>query len=690
MSHIFFQQPIYEEWIKTAETSLKGKPFDTLKYHTYEGFTIDPLYTPDKTASETYAPSLPGWFPFIRGTQKTIKRHGWDICQRHTYPECKEANAKILQDVRHDVTTILLRFDEAVRRGYGLGQTPKEQIAQDGIMIYDLDDLAQVLRDVPVSIRVALDGGAHFLEAACLLMAFWQEYHPDRNTLCASLNADPLGALIQYGWLPVSLSTALENLADLAKYTAQTYPNVIAITVDTSVYHNAGADEALDLACSMSTALLYIQTLCQAGMSIDEACRQIAFTYSIGCDQFLSLAKLRAARHLWARITQACNVQEESAKALRMTVKTADNVLTKHAPWTNVLRNTLTCFVAATSGADTILLQHFDTLLGPSNELAQRLTRNIHHVLREESGLAWLLDPSGGAWYVENLTHTIAQTAWKHFQSIQAQGGLISVLKNHTLFQSIAQTYQQKRKDITTRKQQITNVSVFPHIYDPLLKRPLPEVGDLIQQKQKKHTQKSPVSLDTTPLNQGQRTPQIISCFRQATPIGHITYPSTEPPITIKPLPQYRLSQPYEILRDASDLAFQKNGVRLCIFVAQLGPVAQYSERVSFTKMFFEIGGIEPLAADSFEDVQVCVDAFRKAQTPLAVLCSSDHLYQNLVEQFAPPLKAAGCTSLFLAGYPKEKRQTYQELGIDHFIFLGCDVFDILYKTLCHCEVIKT
>ena len=210
-----------------------------------------------------------------------------------------------------------------------------------------------------------------------------------------------------------------------------------AVRVDTSPYHDAGCTESQDLAVSMATAVAYLKAMTAAGMPIDDACRQILFTYSVPCDQFLAICKLRAARKMWARIAEACGASEP-ARAMRLHAVTARRMMSKRDPWVNMLRTTVACFAAAVGGADAITVRPFASALGLADELGRRIARNTHVILAEESNLAKVIDPAGGSWYVESRTDELAKVAWAEFQAIEKAGGIVAVLQDGSLAKKIA------------------------------------------------------------------------------------------------------------------------------------------------------------------------------------------------------------------------------------------------------------
>src|SRR5262249_37771197 len=232
-----------------------------------------------------------------------------------------------------------------------------------------------------------------------------------------AFNADPLAVLARDGQLPMSPATTLAQMANLAAWTAKHYPNVTAVRVGTAPYHHAGATAAQDLAFGMATAVEYLRAMTQAGLSVDVAAGQILFSISLGTHHFLALAKLRAARRLWARVVQACG-GSPAAGAMCIHARVSKRVLTLRDPYVNLLRNTAACYAAALGGADAITSVPFDAVAGPPDSFSRRIARNTSLILQEEAHLHRVIDPAGGSSYLEWLTNQVAKHAWHIFQEI--------------------------------------------------------------------------------------------------------------------------------------------------------------------------------------------------------------------------------------------------------------------------------
>ncbi|WP_068114390.1 methylmalonyl-CoA mutase family protein [Tropicimonas marinistellae] len=677
-----FPVPSREEWVAEVERVLKGAPFDKkMSTRTYEGVTLRPIYTQEDWAPQGDPSGFPGTMPLTRAGHASGNRTGnWDVRQRFTFPDAAKCNDIILNDLTRGVTSVHIVLDAASRAGLDPDHAAAEAlVGVEGISVATLDDLDRLLTGVlPELLTISLDAGPQFVAAAGLLDALWRRRGVGPEAARGAFNADPLGVLAGTGSLPVTPEVALEQMADLAVYTSKAWPLATSVAVDTSPYHEAGANESQDLAISMSTALTYLKAMADAGLSIDDAARQILFTYPVTCDQFLGIAKLRAARKLWARVTEACGVSED-ARAMRLDAVSARRMFTKRDPWVNMLRTTVSCFASAIGGADSITVWPFDAAIGHSDELGRRIARNTQVILAEESNLAKVIDPGGGSWYVEARTDELAEAAWAEFQAIEAAGGILTGIKDGSIAEKIAASWAEREKALAKRKDPITGVSEFPNVLEESVEGELPDLPAIR-------------SAAAARVAAGRKGAELVSAVEDAesaaaaaaagATIGQIAGALAGEATEITPLPSHRLAERFEELRDAADTYKDKTGARPTIFLANLAAVAKHTARATFAKNFFEVAGIEAIGNTGFMDAESCADGFKESGSRIAILCSADPVYEEMAEGVARALKAAGCDYIFLAGAPGEKKEAYQAAGIDDFIFMGADVLSMTRATL--------
>ncbi|MCB9960346.1 MAG: methylmalonyl-CoA mutase small subunit [Rhodospirillaceae bacterium] len=677
----------YEDWVAEVEKVLKGAPFDKKMLHrTYDGITVQPIYTRDDWPADGDPSGFPGAAPFTRArTADGVVQAGWDIRQEAVHPDPAVANKMILTDLAKGTTSVLLRLDQAARAGVSPAAADGSDLAGvDGVMVTGLADLERALADVDLTIApLDLEAGEQALPAAALYFALLSKRGVAAKACQAMLGADPIGALAGSGKLATNVETALKRMADLANYVAETAPGSRAVTVDTAAYHTAGASEAEDLAVAMATGVAYLRALTASGMSVDDAAGQIAFRFSVDCDFFETIAKLRAARRMWSRITAASGASE-AAQAMWAAARTAERMMSRVDPWVNILRTSVAAFAAALGGADAITVEPYDAALGLPDGTSLRIARNIQHLLHEESSLNKVIDPSGGSWYVESLTDQLADVAWHEFQAIEACGGIVVALRTGHIAKAIDHTWDQRKKNLARRKDPLTGVSEFPNITEKVPAHAAPDLAALrtAASRGADAVVLSGLGDAAAVAGDGALTAALVKAAGAGATIAQMAGALAGTPDTVTPLPARRFAALFERLRDASLAHAAAGNPAPKIFEANIGSIAHHTGRATFAKNFFEVAGIEAVNTGGFSDAGACVAAFKDSGCRIAVLCSSDKLYGEHAVPFAQALKAAGCEFLFLAGAPGDQRDVYTAAGVDDFIFLGGNVLDTLEQTL--------
>jgi methylmalonyl-CoA mutase len=676
----------YEEWRALAEADLEGAPFESkLVTHTYEGIDLQPVYSRADWPGEKDPDGFPGLAPFVRGSQPLgAVQSGWDLRQEHAHPDPAVTNLAILDDLQGGVTSLLLRLDVAARGGLDADDPTAADLAgRDGLMAYSADDLDATLADVHLDlVGITLEAGAAFLPAAAALAALWRRRGITPEQARGAFNADPLAVLTRDGQLPVPPAEALALMADLAAWTAANYPHVTAVRVGSAPYHHAGATAAQDVAFGMATAVEYLRAMTAAGLDVDTAARQILFSISLGTHHFLAIAKLRAARRLWARVVEACGGRPAP---MRIHSRVSKRVLTLRDPHVNLLRNTVACFAAGLGGAEAITSVPFDAAAGLPDNLSRRIARNTVLVLQEEAHLNRVIDPPGGSWYLGWLTDQVATKAWDVFQEVERGGGMLGAIRDGWVARQIDSAFAPRAKNLARRKEGITGVSEFPNVAEPPVVRPSPDrltlraaaASRLASTRRHGPALAALKSARERMAVAVEAAGQGASIGQMARALGFHAEPAVIPPLTPHPF-----AEPFEELRAASDAWQAANGKRPRVFLANMGPVAHHGARATYSKNFFEAGGFEVAGNDGFRDADAAARAFAASGATVAVICSSDKLYPDVVPQVAPRLKAAGARSVVLAGNPGANEPAWRAAGVDRFIFVKCDVLATLRQML--------
>jgi methylmalonyl-CoA mutase len=424
-----------------------GPVEDLLASATYDGFAIQPLYTADDTAPDGGFPGLP---PFTRGNRaEGAVAAGWDVRQRHAHPDVDTTRRAVLADLEHGVTSLWLVAGPA------------------GVPV---DALPDVLADVHTDLApVTLDAGADFAAAADVLLAVHDDKGVQAGEVRGNLGADPLGHRARTG-----IPADLDGAAALAVRVAGRYENLRSVVADALPYHEAGSSDGQELGAALATAVAYLRALTGAGLTVEQAARQLEFRFAATADQFGTIAKLRAARRLWARVAQVCGAP---GVAVPQHAVTSSTMTTRRDPWNNMLRTTLACFSAGVGGADAVTVQPFDAAIGLPDAFARRIARNTQAILIEESKVAGVIDPAGGSWYVERHTDELANAGWAVFQEIEKAGGIAAALDSGLVEERIAATRAARTARLDAGEEAITGVTVFPDKDEkPLTRRAEPAV----------------------------------------------------------------------------------------------------------------------------------------------------------------------------------------------------------------------
>jgi methylmalonyl-CoA mutase len=593
-----------EQWRKLVEDVLKGAPFESrLVTKTYDALAIEPLYGRRDTAQPiaSRAPAA-----------------SWSIMQRLDHPDAAAANAEALHDLENGANGLSVVFAGAVSAyRYGLPAT-EQAIARalDGIHF-------------DAGIALDLDSGPQAQDVGRLLAALVRR----RGVAPAATNVrfgfDPVGVAAIGNGNPVPRSDRVASFnAAISVLAAQGFRGPFA-AADGRVIHNAGGSEAQELAYVLAVALEYLRALEAGGITLDAARSMIYFRLAADADQFLTIAKFRALRMLWARVEEAC---ELTPLPPLVAGEIAWRMMTRRDPYVNMLRATIAVVAAGFGGANAITVLPFTLALGLPDRFARRIARNTQLILLEESHLAKVTDPAAGAGSVEDLTEQLCRAAWSRFQEIERTGGAWAALEQGMIQSKVAAVRSQREGAAARRKDAITGTSDFPDLAEA-----------------------SVSVLDVPPL---------------------LPPPSAWP---FEPLPCIRLAEPFEHLCELSDRMLARTGARPIIYLANLGTPADFTARATFAKNFFAAGGIETADYDGFATRDEMIGAFKASGAKLACLCSSDEVYAREAAAAAQALRHAGA-SVWLAGRPAALERELTQAGVCGFIFVGCDALAALRR----------
>ncbi len=599
-----FPAATHDEWRRLVDNALKGAPFQRLESKTYDSLTIEPLY--DRA-------------PAARAVTGRAPGAAWTLMQRVDHPDPAAANAQARDELDNGATGLVLVFAGSVSaNGYGLDASVSLARLLDGI-------------DLTAGVAIDLNLSPQTRRVVGDLTEFiiGQGIAPASVDLRTSLN--PIGGFAASGRSPRSWSEmAPDFAAAIGRLAGAGFRGPFAVA-DGRVIHNAGGSEAQELAFALASAVAYLRALeaggKDAGMALDAARDAIYFRLSADADQFLTTAKFRAARKLWARIEAACGL---TPKPVLLTAETAWRMMTRRDPYVNMLRTTIAVTAAGFGGADAITVLPHTAPLGLPDAFARRVARNTQLVLLEELNLARVADPAAGSGAVEALTSELCAAAWSIFQEMEKVGGVSAALESGLIQNKVAAVRAERQKAVARGKDVLTGTNAFPDI--------------------------------------GETAATVLKVAPRPTPDDE---PAT---VTVTPLPRIRLAEPFEELRERSDEIFARTASRPKVFLATLGAPAEFNARVTFAKNFFEVGGIEAVSSPGPDFTSV----YKTADTALACLCSSDKVYEKDAPAAIAALKSAGAKHIFLAGRPGEREAAWHAAGVQSFIYEGCDALATL------------
>jgi methylmalonyl-CoA mutase len=584
-------------WKALVQEALKGAPFASLLARSYDGIAIEPLYrrAPDVKRIAGRAAGAP-----------------WAVLQRIDLSDPEAANTQILEDLNNGANGITLVFPDAIG-DYGFSLPPTGAAISAALDSVYLD----------AGIAIDLDLSAPSKDAAGLIATLVKARGIAPKEVTIRFGFGPLGGIAASGQSPLAWKDIARIFAGLiGDLAGEGFTGPFAVA-DGRVVHAAGGSEAQELAFVLAVAIAYLRAMEAGGIALDDARRFIYFRLAADQDQFLTTAKFRALRKLWARIEEACGLKPRPAF---VAAETAWRMMAKRDPHGNIVRGTIAALAAAVGGADAITVLPFSAALGLPDAFARRIARNTQTILIEEANIHRVADPAAGSGAIEALTDQLCARAWTLFQDIEREGGAAKALEAGSIQGAVANVRAEREANIARRKDSLIGTSDFPDLAE------------------------APIVVLKAPKTQVDSAP------------------------TSQSLPRIRLAEPFERLRDRSDAYLAEHGERPKVFLACLGRASDFNTRASFAKSLFEAGGIQAVEGKGGN----LPEQFANSGAKLACLCSSDKIYASQAADTAKALSQAGASCVYLAGKPSADRASLEGAGVSTFLHQGCDTLSIL------------
>jgi methylmalonyl-CoA mutase len=677
-----FPVPTLDAWQAECVKLLKGVPF-AKKMHTgtYEGLTLRPMYTQADVASLPQVEGLPGQAPFVRGTHPLGYRQApWQVAQELPYPTAEEFNAALVHDLACGQDAVVLVIDEAGQAGLDRDGAGAGEVGRNGTSVASLADLRAALDGVDLAAQpLHVESGSAALAYAALLVALAREKGVDAARLRGSVGCDPLRGLTELGRLPLSLSQAYDELAVLTKWSAANAPGLQTVAASGHAFHDGGANAVQELAFTLAAAVHHLRELESRGVDVATAAPRVRLSLSVGTHFFLEIARLRAARWLWARVVEASG-GEPAAQKLTLHARTSRFGLTVLDPHVNILRGTTEALAAILGGVDSLCVAPLDQAIGLPDTFSRRLARNTHTILREESHLDLVTDPAGGTWYVEALTAEIAEAAWELFQEVEAFGGLVGALEEGWVQAQVAGVAAERRANLAACRDILVGTNKYANPREQVC------AGRVV----------NAVPVQAARTGEGAARPELaglltspgddvfaalVTAASKGATVGELCRAlrhEGDPLLQVEPIVPWRAGEMFETLRLAVKAKAAVDAAAVTVFCANLGDVARYMPRLDFTRSFFQTGGFAVLADRFFAGPDEAAAAARENGARTVVMVGLDATYAEHAAAVAAALKAAGVETVILAGSPADLIATLKAAGVDEFIQVRSDAHAVL------------
>lgn len=574
-----------EKWMEKITADLKGADFDhKLVWNSPEGIKIRPFYRSEDLEHLKHLNSLPNQFPYARGNK--AKHNDWWIRQDIIVNDNpKVANQKAIDILNKGVTSLGFIFCDNYT--------------------FQAKDISILLANIELSaVEINfVNSGKQSLAILEAFIAYVNQQNVKAEAIHASFDYDPFSNMLLKGNFYADETTDFKEAAKLVE-AAKVFPHLHVLSVNGAYLRNAAANTVEELACAIASGAEYLSQLTDMGYDAAEVASRIRFNFGVGPNYFMEIAKLRAARILWAQTVKAFGTPDEAAKMYAHSTNTIFNkcVYDAHA---NLLRTTTETMSAIVGGTDSFAVLPYNAVFEQLTDFSERIARNQQLLLKEESFLDKIVDPSAGSYYIENLTNAIMEKAWELFLQIDEKKGYLNAIHEGMIQNIIAEVAEQRQKAIATRKDIYLGTNQYPNFTEAMDKEIPAEVL-------------KPIDL---------RNKEAICS-------------------TIK---QFRATQSFEKLRNATDM-YSKNNKRPLAFMLTIGNLAMRKARAQFSSNFFACAGFSVQDNNGFNTIEEGLKAAKEAKADIVVLCSSDDEYATLGNEFAEKNKDMIGV---IAGYPK-------------------------------------
>lgn len=650
-----FEPVSRREWEETIKKDLDGADYkEILRWNTREGFSLLPFYTREDLQPLTYLESLPGEYPYIRGTKLS---NNWNIAEDVTASGIKEANTLSKQALKAGADALYFFMQASPNEGLLGGDL-------FGLPLQNQEDMKMLLDGIdPGKTSFYFDGG---ITTPLLPGIFINELERqniktgDRPDL---FHYDPFTWGARHGRWPNGQQRTASIIEDLCQTPFKT------LGIDGTFYHRCGSSIIQEVGTALSIGSEYLATAAEKGVSVTKTAASIHMRLPAGSLYFPEIAKFRAVRMLWSKMVSAYDSEAGKNAKLFILAETSPWNKTVADPYNNVLRSTTEAISAIAGGADSVRIAPLDDRFRLPTDFSRRIARNIHHILRHESGFHKVADPAAGSYYIEQLTDTIASKSWEFFQFLEKQGGFIKAVEGGFLQNAVKSSRSEKQSAVRKRKQVFIGSNHFPDHSEKIPEKPYKyrPVQSLRQTGNSKLTNTTLAAIKKS-FADGACIGDILNTVFN---VQKQLYPSLEPVYA---------AREFEELRIRTQKLESQSGKLPVAALLPAGEKKMRIARTSFARNFLGVAGYNIQESPGYGSIEDAFDYVTSLKPDLIVLCSSDKEYPNLVEPFGqlPGKMEETNPILILAGNPGSSEQHYRNAGIDYFIYSGIDMIEIL------------
>lgn len=669
----------YEEWTVVAEASLKGKPLEKISTKTYEGITLKPIYRKEDAENLPHLKNnFPGEFPYVRGTKADgYKKDAWLIEQEINNSCPGQFNATLQNDLKRGQNAISLKINEQVIDQLIQGKSDK---FCPSTAVFDLKRLSKAFDGIDITKNfLHIKSNKYPAIFYSLFLAYLKQNNIKLSDIKGIFKIDPLGNLVRYGEINMKSETYYKWAAEIIKHLTENNSPLKAIEIDVSIYNDGGANALQEVAFALATAADYLRGISANGVEIKDIAKRVAFTVSVSSNHFMEISKMRALRMLWAFISKEFGA-DECGQKIFMHARTAKINKAELDQYVNMLRVTNESLAAVISGADSITVTPFDSLFGEPKDFSRRIARNTSLFLKEECNLLDTIDPAGGSWYIENITAEIANRAFKLFQEIEANGGMEKEILAGNIQKMVKEIKNQRVKNLQTRKDVLIGINKYPNTNEKevdVINEDQQEFFDHIKEKYVKNEE---IFANVDKKDMAKSITDMADAFAKGGFVmDAVNLFCNFSGIKAEKIDTTRLAEPFEIIRNNTKLAKEKNGKAPEIFLANMGPLKQFKPRADFSSDFFTTAGFDIIYNNGFNTPEEAAKAALESDSKVIVICSTDDTYPEIVPTLAKEIKTKNPDKyIILAGYPTDYIEQFKQAGVDEFIHIKSNIYDIL------------